>query len=288
MIHELLPGVYVHTSHIQKLQSVVLVDEKAVYVFDPCYFPDEINEIRELARGFETPNREKYLVLTHSDFDHIAGVHQFTDYKVIASSAWDESNEVNSIEKIEQFDSEFYVDREWTGKMPRVPMGDKVNHGQQMGEMTFYHAKGHTWDGLVSIYGQTAIVGDYLSAVEFPFVYTSFRAYMDTLTMFSQIFETHSINTVITQHGPAALHKTEIQRRIEQSRDYLKRAVELVGEGMERELSAEEIVELGTDFLYDGQPIAIGIQSFHNKNIKLIQQELLAPHETESSSRNSD
>ncbi|SEC80423.1 MBL fold metallo-hydrolase [Paenibacillus sp. GP183] len=274
MINELLPGVYVHTSHIQKLQSVVLVDEKAVYVFDPCYFPDEINEIRELARSFETPNREKYLVLTHSDFDHIAGVHEFPEYKVIASSAWDESNEVHSIEKIEQFDSEFYVDREWTGKMPRVPMGDKVNHGQQKGEMTFYHAKGHTWDGLVTIYGQTAIVGDYLSAVEFPFVYTSYRAYMDTLTMFSQIFETHSIDTVITQHGPAALDKTEIQRRIDLSRDYLKRAVELVGEGMERGLSTEKIIEMGADFQYEAQPIAIGILNFHIKNIKLIHQEL--------------
>jgi hypothetical protein len=57
---------------------------------------------------------------------------------------------------------------------------------------------------------------------------------------------------------------------------------------MERGLSAEEIVEMGADFLYEGQPIAIGIQSFHNKNIKLIHQELQAPHETESSSRNSD
>jgi hypothetical protein len=34
---------------------------------------------------------------------------------------------------------------------------------------------------------------------------------------------------------------------------------------------------LGADFLYDGQPIAIGIQNFHIKNFKLIHQELHAP-----------
>jgi hydroxyacylglutathione hydrolase len=279
VIHEVLPGVYVHTSHIQKLQSVVLVDEESIYVFDPCYFPDEISEIRELARSFETPKREKVLVLTHSDFDHIAGVHEFAGYKVIASSDWDESNELKSIEKIEMFDSEFYIDRKWAGKMPRVPIDHKVDHGQKMGKMTFYHAKGHTWDGLVSIYGQLAIVGDYLSDVEFPFVYTSFHAYMDTLSMFSHIFERHSVDTVITQHGPAALHEKDIQRRIELSRDYLQRVAELVSEGMERGLSQEHIVESGIHFLYDSQPIAIGIQSFHKNNFKLIHRELLAPHE---------
>ncbi|WP_274653649.1 MBL fold metallo-hydrolase [Paenibacillus humicola] len=279
MIHELRPGVYVRTGHIQKLQCVVLVDEASIYVFDPCYFPDEIGEIRELARSFETPDRKKYLILTHSDWDHIAGVFEFPGYTVIASGKWDESNEMNHIGKVEKFDSEFYVDRKWTGKMPRVPIDDKVRHGQQMGKMTFYHAQGHTWDGLVSIYGQTAIVGDYLSEVEFPFVFASYRAYMDTLSLFSEIVETHAIDTVITQHGPAALGRREIQRRIDISSDYLNRAVQLVSDGIERGLTVEEIVQSGDDFLFDGQPIAIGIHHFHQYNLKLVHAELLASRE---------
>lgn len=275
MIRELFPGTYVRTSHIQKLQSVVVVDQGAIYVVDPCYFPDEIDEIRHYARQFESANREKYLILTHSDFDHIAGVHEFPDYTVIASSAWDEANELRSIDTIESFDSEFYVDRAWSGKMPRVRIHHKFKHGETFGKFTFYHAQGHTWDGLVSIYDSTAIVGDYLSAVEFPFVYTSYQSYLNTLSMFQEVFERHSVDTVITQHGPAALDKAEIQRRIHLSEDYLNRAVELVNQGIERGFSIDEIIQSASDFKYEGQPIAIGIRNFHTRNLKLIHQERL-------------
>lgn len=273
MIKELRQGVYVHSSHVQKMQSVIVADDQALYVFDPCYFSSEIEELREFAKGLETPERSRWLILTHSDFDHIAGAHYFPDYKVVVSNRWDESNEVSSIEKIEMFDSEFYVDRPWSGKMARVPIHRKVTDGDRIENIAFYEAKGHTWDGLISVIGDVAIVGDYLSAVEFPFVYTSYKAYQQTLAVFRRLLQSHDIRCVITQHGPAAEDPGEIMRRIELSEDYLHRAELLVQEGIGRGWSAERIVESGSDFQYDGQPIPIGIRSFHEKNLKLIWQE---------------
>jgi hydroxyacylglutathione hydrolase len=273
MIKELRQGVYVHSSHIQKMQSVIVADERALYVFDPCYFSSEIEEIREFAKGLETPERSRWLILTHSDFDHIAGAHYFPGYQVVVSKLWDESNEVSSIEKIEMFDSEFYVDRPWSGKMARVPIHHNVTDGDQIESLTFYEAKGHTWDGLISVFGDIAIVGDYLSAVEFPFVYTSYKAYQQTLAVFRQLLQNHDIRCVITQHGHAAEDPEEIMRRIELSEDYLHRAELLVEEGIGRGWSVERIVEAGSDFQYDGQPIPIGIRSFHDKNLKLIWEE---------------
>lgn len=275
MIQELLPGVFVHTSNVQKLQSVVLVDEQTLCVFDPGYFPNEIEAVQDLCKRFNTPKRDKYLILTHSDFDHIAGSHQFPEYQVLVTSTWDEVNEALSIVRIEEFDSEFYLDRPWIGKMPRVPISIKVDHGQQLANMTFYHAKGHTRDGLVCIYGKTAIVGDYLSAVEFPFIYTSYIAYRETLSELSAIFERHAVDTVITQHGPGAMNCGEIRRRMELAEDYLARAEALVKSGIERGLSERSIVQSGADFLYEGNAIPIGIRSFHANNLSLIYREVV-------------
>jgi hydroxyacylglutathione hydrolase len=274
MIKELRQGVYVHSSHVQKMQSVIVADERALYVFDPCYFSSEIEEIREFAKSLETPARSRWLILTHSDFDHIAGAHYFPDYQVVVSNRWDESNEVSSIEKIEMFDSEFYVDRPWSGKMNRVPIHHRVTDGDRIENLTFYEAKGHTWDGLISVHGDIAIVGDYLSAVEFPFVYTSYKAYQQTLAVFRHLLQSHDIRCVITQHGPAANDPGEIMRRIDLSEDYLLRAERLVEEGIARGWSAERIVEAGSDFQYDGLPIPIGIRSFHDRNLKLIWEEM--------------
>ena len=67
-------NVFVRSSHVQKLQSVVKVTEESIVVVDPAWFPDEIDEVQNFAAQFEESGRAKYLFLTHSDFDHIAGV----------------------------------------------------------------------------------------------------------------------------------------------------------------------------------------------------------------------
>ncbi|OCT12812.1 hypothetical protein A8709_20960 [Paenibacillus pectinilyticus] len=279
MIKELYPGVYVHSSHIQKMQSVILADERALYVFDPCYFTSEIEEIREYSRGLETQERERWLILTHSDWDHIAGVHDFAGYKIVVSNSWDEANESKMIDKVEMFDSEFYVDRPWIGKMRRVPIDYRVTDGDSIAGLAFFEAKGHTGDGLVSIYGDIAIVGDYLSDVEFPFIFTSSRDYERTLTKFQEMIEAFGIQTVITQHGPAAVGPAEIQRRIKVSEDYIVRARAFVEEGIRKEWSIEQIVEAGRDFPYEGSPVAMGIRHFHDGNLRLIWKELMQAEE---------
>jgi ribonuclease BN (tRNA processing enzyme) len=79
------PNVFIRSSHVQKLQSVVLVTDAAIVVVDPGFFPDEVAEIRNFASQFEESRRAKYLVLTHSDFDHIAGVRAFSGYNILAA-----------------------------------------------------------------------------------------------------------------------------------------------------------------------------------------------------------
>lgn len=276
MIKELYPGVYARPSHIQKMMSVVIKDDRALYVFDPCYFDSEVAEIRAFVNRLEEPGQERWLILTHSDWDHIAGVHDFPGYKIVASRSWDEANELRMIDYVERFDSEFYVDRPWTGKMPRVPIDEKVTDGDAIAGLTFFEAKGHTGDGLVSIYGDLAVVGDYLSDVEFPFLFTSSHDYERTLAKFEDMIDRYGIRVVISQHGPAADGPDEIRRRIAVSADYIARIRALVNDGIAQGLSVERIVEAGRDFIYEGKPIEIGIAHFHDGNVRLIYEEQLA------------
>lgn len=273
---QLLPGIYVTSSHVQKLQSVVVVTNDALLVVDPGYFTDEVSHIRQFAQPFENSSRNRYVILTHSDFDHILGVPSFPGYRVLTANTWDEANEIRAIERAWRFDSEFYVDRDWEGPMPRISIDQRLADSESLDGVTFYHASGHTADGLVAVSGQVAIVGDYLSAVEFPFVYTSYRMYLNTLEHFRSIFERHAVQCVISQHGPAATDVTEIKRRIDLSEDYILRVERLVIEGIRNHLSEDAILSEGRVFQYDGASIPVGIQRFHENNIRLVWQELTA------------
>lgn len=265
-------NVFIRTSHVQKLQSVVLVTEESVVVVDPGFFPDEIDEIQKHAAQFD--GQTKYLILTHSDFDHIAGVHTFSGYKVLAASTWDKNNERRSIQTLEFADTSNYVNRVWSGPMPPITFDRLLDDGEQFAKFTFYHAKGHTSDGLVLVHDRVAIVGDYLSAVEFPFIFTSYIDYLRTLAKLRSVFAAHEIELVIAQHGPAATTTQEIQRRIDLSEDYIRRLENLVRRAISADLDVEATVQQARDFLYDDMPISVGIQSLHVNNVKKIYKEL--------------
>jgi len=263
----------VASSHVQKLQSVVVVTDELLVVVDPGYFADEVEHIQQFAKRFEDGQRQRYLVLTHSDFDHIVGAHAFPGYTVLAASTWDEVNEQRAIEQIQRFDSEFYADRPWSGAMRRVVIQQFVDDGDRLGQLTFYHASGHTADGLVTVVNRVAIVGDYLSAVEFPFIYTSYVAYQNTLSHIRDVLKADDIDCVVTQHGPSADTPAEIERRLTLSEDYILRIDQLVQRGIRERLLVDEIVRNGAHFQYDGAPIPVGIQRFHENNIRLVFQQ---------------
>jgi hydroxyacylglutathione hydrolase len=215
------------------------------------------------------------VILTHSDYDHVVGIPYFPDYEVWAAVTWDESNEARSIRQIAKFDSEFYVNRPWEGEMERIKLNKKLRDGEAATGFHFYHAKGHTDDGLVTVWDGVAVVGDYLASVEFPFVYTSVRRYQETMQHMREVFRQHAVNLVITQHGPYADGKEEIAHRIQISEDYLGSIVDVVKMGQREGRTLDEVVALSLDsVMFAGKPISPGIQRFHDANVKLAWAEL--------------
>lgn len=264
---------------MQQLQSVVMIDDIGVYLFDPCYFDDEIREIRSFVTPYEH-GRELNLILTHSDFDHIAGVPYFApEYRVWGASTWDTDNEQRAIGKIELFDSQYYVNRPWQGTMNRIDFARHFENGESYQDAHFVHAKGHTNDGLVTIKNGIAVVGDYLSALEFPFIYTSYYDYCETLRNLRNVFAEHQVDLVIPQHGPYAEGAEEIERRFVVAEDYLAALEIAVHEGLQGGREVDDVANVSAQALtFDGHPLPKGITSFHKNNVRILWQEVSSKH----------
>ncbi|MFP3471172.1 hypothetical protein R0J90_14115, partial [Micrococcus sp. SIMBA_144] len=85
--------------------------------------------------------------------------------------------------------------------------------------LTFYKAPGHTHDGLFTIVEPLGIFlsGDYLSDVEFPFIFSSYRDYKKTLEKTESILRDHTVHVHVPGHGTVTEDHAEVARRIEES-----------------------------------------------------------------------
>lgn len=218
-------NITVFQSAIFKMNSIVVVTKDLVLVVDPGYLPDEINEIRHFV---DTVKQDKpiFLLFTHSDFDHIVGNGAFLDAIKIASKRFVTNNLKNKqLKDMISFDDDLYIDREYKVDYPIINCtiskdGQELKVGDTL--ITFYLAFGHTDDGLFAVIenNHLLIAGDYLSDIEFPFVYHSYHEYEKTLDSFKRISHEISDLILVPGHGSVSKDSQEFQQRIKTSNDY--------------------------------------------------------------------
>ncbi|WP_102348463.1 MBL fold metallo-hydrolase [Bacillus sp. Marseille-P3661] len=220
-------NVTVFQSALFQLNTTIVITDDLVLVVDPGYLPSEIDGIRSFVDEVKG-NRPIYLFFTHSDFDHIVGYGSFPDAKTIASEQFLISKQKEKqLEDAIHYDHEFYIIRPYELIYPNIDYVIKGN-GQQLkiGKtlITFYHAFGHNDDGLIAVFEseKLVIVGDYLSDIEFPFVYFSFKEYGNTLTTLKNVFKDEDGKTLITSHGNVTQDSMEIKKRFHDSYEYLE------------------------------------------------------------------
>ena len=128
------------------------------------------------------------------------------------------------IKDIVSFDDDLYIDREYKVDYPIINFtinkdGQELKVGDTI--ITFYHAFGHTDDGLFAVIeNHVLIAGDYLSDIEFPFVYHSYDEYEKTLDSFKRVSQEISDLMLVPGHGSVTKDCQEIQERIKTSNDY--------------------------------------------------------------------
>lgn len=247
----------VFQSELYETTSTVIESAEAIVVVDPTWLPKEVAEIRQYVDELIN-NKQLYLILTHSDFDHIIGVGAFPEAIIIATETFNNhSNKQVILDEINEFDQMFYLTRPYEIIYPKVNITIKENETEiQLGDLNciFYLAPGHTDDGLFFYIKKlkTLIVGDYLSDVEFPFITSSYSDYIQTVYLMREVANIYDVELLIPGHGKVTTH---YQERINYSLWYLekiKRSVDIENQLMKR------------------FPFYQGMQSLHHNNLRLV------------------
>lgn len=216
----------VFESSLHKTTTAVVETSDAIIMTDPNWLPVEVETIKRYIDQ-HLGNRQLYIIYTHSDFDHIIGAGAFPDAAVIASEKLaDQPHKKEIMQKIKNFDERYYITRNYTPEYPSVDVA--VSHDGQTLELesitlTFYLAPGHTADGIFTVIEPHGIFlsGDYLSDVEFPFIFSGYDDYVETVKKTKYIWQNHSIKIHIPGHGTATDNQPEIEKRINESDYYL-------------------------------------------------------------------
>ncbi len=198
-------GVVAFQSELWATNSVLVRagDKAACLVCDPSIFPDEIEEVRAAARDFD----DVYLLITHSDFDHVCGIPAFAEATVVAGATTAAViADGTAGRQLEAAASEW--DTGWPGgDALRVDVViDDAAAGMRCGgsEVRALDATGHLADGVAFIVAERGLLlpGDYLSAVCHPIVLASVAGALAANERLLAAVEEHAVVTVIPGHGP--------------------------------------------------------------------------------------
>ena len=217
------------TSHLWVTQSRSLIMNSGVFIsegqaclIDPGLYPEEMDDLARFVN--ERGVRPRWLVLTHSHWDHILGPERFPGVTTIAHA--------NYLAEVEQFDAgirreisrweqQSSVKREMPFVIPRPDETFMIETTVIVGALTLRltHVPGHAADQLAVYHAESGALwaSDILSDAEIPFVSDNLSAYERTLAMLAR----WDIRALVPGHGSAATEKGEIQRRLAEDRAYL-------------------------------------------------------------------
>lgn len=256
----------VFQSELFKTTSTVVHTDDCIIIIDPNWLPSEVATIKSYVKNIQG-TRPLYLLFTHSDWDHIIGYGAFPAATVIASRAFgNRTDKTEILEEIRRFDDTYYLDRPYPILYPTVDiMITKERQQLVIGDtvITCYLANGHTNDGIYAIIEPLGIwiAGDYLSDVEFPFIYDSSEAYLATLSKTTTILDAHVIQLFVPGHGTYTNDISEIKQRTTDSLEYInavKKAVQ---------------TNINSDHLIAKYNYLRSMKGAHEANIKLIKGE---------------
>lgn len=258
----LSPNLTIFESELFRTTSTCVVTDEYLLVADPNWLPSEVKAIQGFVHEHGS-GKKKLLLFTHSDYDHIIGYGAFPGCTTIASQRFvDNPDAEKQLQQTIAWDDEYYIRRDYPLSYPTInlPISGEGNE-RQIGKDTyvFYQAPGHNYDGLITFNRSRGflLVGDYLSNVEFPYVYHSFAAYRTTLDTLETIISSGEVRVLIPGHGDHTTERAEMERRLADSRAYLD--------------EVESAVQSGTEFDFEGLmtrydfPGVMG--AFHKKNI---------------------
>jgi len=263
------PQITVFESALFRTTSTLIETDDLLLLVDPNWLPSEIENL-QLAVQRKRGNKPFFLLFTHSDYDHIIGYRAFPQAQIIASQAFvEQQDKAKIIQQINDWDDENYILRNYPIDYPSVDLVVRTD-GQQLKigntTLTFYLAPGHNIDGIYTIVEPLGlwIAGDYLSNIEFPYIYHSSLAYEETMAKTEPILSMHDINLLVTGHGDIAFDENEIIQRKQDSLAYIHNL----------RTALQKNLPFDFEQLMQSYHFPKIMKQFHDGNIALIKKEL--------------
>ena len=200
---DLRPGVIRYESALWETTALALHAGGEAVLVDPCISAAEIAAIAAdvAARGLTV----RGLLITHGDWDHVCGISAFPGVPAIMSrEAAARIASGQAAEEVVRHGTEEGLS--WDGA-PRADLVFDPGEALNVGPFTVetMALPGHTRCGAgyrVRDLG-LLVVGDYLSVIEFPFVYVSTAAYRATLAALLDAIAQDPVEYVVPGHGRA-------------------------------------------------------------------------------------
>ena len=256
-------------SALWQTSSLLLVADGEAMVVDPCISADEVARI--VARAATLGARVTHVLVTHADWDHVCGISAFPGAVATMGERTAEIVAGGAPAKVIGKRAATYgltIEGE-----PRVDQALAVGVAHQVGPFIVETValRGHTADGTAYRIREldVLVVGDHLSAVEFPFASTT-SEYRTTLAGLIELLRNDPPATVIPGHGPP-LSAAEALTIAEADLAYLRAlrdAVAAAGNDRERARSAATEVPLP-------RPAPDDLAQMHARNVEAQIEELL-------------
>jgi glyoxylase-like metal-dependent hydrolase (beta-lactamase superfamily II) len=185
-----------------RISSLLVHARGESVVVDPGISADEVAGIGRRALELRAPVR--HVLITHGDWDHVCGIGGFPEAVVAVGEDTAAKVASGAADRAVRRAAEKYGFV--LAGSPRVDRTFAAGSALALGSVVVepFPLVGHTADGSGFRFREPGllIVGDYLSAVEFPFA-TSPAAYRMTLAGLIEILRTDPPETVIPGHGPS-------------------------------------------------------------------------------------
>jgi len=195
------PGWERFEGFLWKTTSLLVPAQGESLAVDPAISADEVAAIGR--RGLELGAPVRRVLITHGDWDHVCGIGGFPDAEVTMGEETAEKVASGKADKSVRRAAEHYGFG--TAGSPRVDHTFRRGAAVALGPFVVetFPLAGHTADGSGFRLRDRGllVVGDYLSAEEFPFA-TSPSAYRITLAGLIEMLREDPPDTVIPGHGP--------------------------------------------------------------------------------------
>lgn len=268
MIQRKSPGICIFQSALFQTNTAVIDTPDLVLVADPTWLPGEVAEIARYVAAIQA-GRRLLLLFTHADYDHILGYGAFPGAETIASAAFrDNPGAEKQVAEVRAFDAQYYLQRPYALHYPHVD--HVISHdGQQLQiggtTLRFWLSPGHTAEGLFTLVSphEVLLAGDYLSDVEFPFLYHSSEAYEATLHKAQAILDSLQPRLLVPGHGSPTGDLAQMQARVATDLQYVRALRSSAASGM----------AFDTERLAAAYPFWQGMASAHDDNMALVRSE---------------